>query len=205
MRAKRWILGPALALGLAVSGLAQEAELSFSAGGFFSGEGIYREIYGSSVPFTLELWLKAWGSSHRSRGYSALSNFGLTVGYNWLRDNGQALGQEGGQEYPLEFRRTSVPLLAFCELDFKSVRVRVGAGVGIHSYREVWTTSTPAFEGRKVAPRFMIAALVGLSGRLSLIGSFVYEGIATGAGSLLSTNINLGGYQLLGGLCYRIF
>jgi hypothetical protein len=80
--------------------------------------------------------------------------------------------------------------------------VRVGAG-SASSYKR-GLRATP-FEGRKVAPRFMIAALVGLSGRLSLIGSFVYEGIATGAGSLLSTNINLGGYQLLGGLCYRIF
>ena len=194
MRARRFVLGPGLAIALAASGLAQEGALSFSAGGFFAGEGIYREIYGASVPFTLELWLKAKGP------------FGLVAGASWLKDDGQALAQGGGDaEYPVELRRTSIPLLAFYELDFKSVRVRVGAGAGIHSYKEVWLTSAPEFGGRKVAPRFMIAAFARLSGRLSLVGTFVYETISTGAGSLLSSSVDLGGYQLLGGLSYRIF
>jgi len=194
MRAKRFVLGPVLAVVLAASGLAQEGALSFSAGGFFAGDGIYREIYGASVPFTLELWLKAKGP------------FGLAAGASWLKDDGQALTQGGGDaEFPVELRRTSIPLLAFYEIGFKSVRVRFGAGVGIHSYKEVWTTSTPEFEGRKVAPRFMIAAFMGLSARLSLVGTFVYESISTGAGSVLSSNIDLGGYQILGGLSYRIF
>jgi hypothetical protein len=194
MKARRLVFGLVLAGGLAAAGLAQETSVSFTAGGFFAGEGAYREIYGTSVPLSLELWWKSKGP------------FGLSAGFGWLEDDGLAIARgEGDEEYPVEFRMTSIPLVAFYEVDLKSVRVRVGAGVGIHSYEEAWPTSALVFAGEKVGPRFIVSTFVGLSGRFSLVGTFVYENISTGAGSLLSSNVNLGGYQFLFGVSYRVF
>lgn len=193
MRARRFVSGTVLACILAASGLAQEVDLSLAAGGFFASEGAYREIYGTSVPLSLEIWWKF------------KSSLGLSAGFGWLKDDGLAIAQGEGVDYPVEFRMTTIPLVAFYEVDLKSVRIRVGAGVGIHSYEEVWPTSTPVFEGDKVGPRFVVSTFVGLSGRLSLVGTFVYENVSTGAGSLLSSNVGLGGYQFLFGMSYRVF
>lgn len=193
MRARRLICGPVLACILAAFGLAQEGEISLAAGGFLASEGAYREIYGTSYPLSLDLWWKFKGP------------IGLSAGFGWLKDDGLALALGDGVDYPVELRMTSIPLVAFYEVDLKSVRIRIGAGVGIHSYEEVWPTSTPVFEGDKVGPRFIVSTFVGLSGRLSLVGTFVYENISTGAGSLLATNVGLGGYQFLFGMSYRVF
>lgn len=194
MKARRSVLGSVLALGLAASGLAQEAGVSVTAGCFLANESVYREIYGASVPFMAELWLKTKGP------------FGLATGFAWLNDDGLAIGQGGGDaEYPLELRRATIPVIAFFQLDLKAIHVRVGAGLGIHKYRELWLTEGSVYEGNKVSPRFTISASTRLSGRLSLVGTFVFENVSTGAGSVLSSDVNLGGYQFLGGVSYRLF
>jgi len=66
-------------------------------------------------------------------------------------------------------------------------------------------TEGPVYEGSKVSPRFTISASTRLSGRLSLVGTFIFENISTGAGSGLSSDVNLGGYLFLGGVSYRLF
>jgi hypothetical protein len=194
MKARAVVLGLALGLGLAAAAPAQEAGLTLAAGGFLANESVYRDIYGPSLPLTVELWAKAKGS------------FGLAAGLCVIKDNGLALAVGGGEaEYPVEFRRTTIPIVAFYQLDLKAIHVRVGAGVGVHSYQEVWTTSEPDFKGRKVSLRFVVSASTRLVGRLSVVGSFVYENIQTGAGSVLSTDVDLGGFQFLGGLSLRVF
>lgn len=194
MKARTLVLGLALGLGLAAAAPAQEAGLTLAAGGFLANESVYRDIYGSSLPLTVELWGMTKGS------------FGLAAGLCLIKDKGLALAVGGGEaEYPVEFRRTTVPIVAFYQLDLKAVQVRFGAGVGVHSYEEVWTTSEPDFTGRKVSARFVISASTRLVGRLSVVGSFVYESIQTGAGSALSSDVDLGGFQFLGGLSLRVF
>jgi hypothetical protein len=194
MKAGGLAFGIALVLGLAAGCLAQEASLSFSAGGFFAGEKAYRDIYGVGVPITAELWIKAKGP------------IGLAAGYSWLNGSGHAVPLEDGDaDYPVEFRRWTIPLVAFYQIDLKAIRIRAGAGIGIHRYEEVWPTSSPVFEGRKVSPRIMASVSMKLIGKLSLTGTLIYETIPTGAGSLLTNEINLGGFQVLGGLSYRIF
>jgi hypothetical protein len=194
MRARRIVPGLILILGLAASGAAQEAGLHVASGAFLANDGVYREIYGGSVPLMAEIWLKTKGP------------FGVSTGLTWLKDSGLAIAQGGGDaEYPLELRRTTIPVIAFYQLDLKAVHLRFSAGVGIHKYRELWTTEDIVHEGSKVSPRFVFQAWKRLAGRVSLVGTFVYEGVSTGAGSVLASNIDLGGYQLLGGLSYRIF
>jgi hypothetical protein len=194
MKPRALVSGLVLGLTLAAAAPAQEAGVSVAAGAFLANESVYREIYGSSLPIVFELWAKAKGS------------FGLAAGLCLIKDNGLALAVSGGTaEYPVEFRRTTIPVVAFYQLDFKAVHVRAGAGVGVHSYEEVWTTSLLEFKGHKVSARFVLSASMRLAGRLSVVGSFVYESIQTGAGSVLSTGVDLGGFQFLGGLSFRVF
>jgi hypothetical protein len=195
VRAGRAVPALVLALGLVVaSGLAQEAGVAVKAGGFFASEAAYREIYGPGVPVAVEIWLKAKGP------------WGVAAGFSWIEDDGRAVAMEGGEaEYPLAFRRTTIPVVAFYELDLRSVRIRIGAGLGIHRYEEVWLTSDLEFRGDTVSPRFMVSASTRLVGRLSLVGTLVYEKIPTGAGSVLAGDVDLGGFQALGGLSYCLF
>jgi hypothetical protein len=194
MRARRTVLGLALVAGLVATGAAQEAGLHLAAGAFLAKESVYRDIYGATVPLMAEVWLKTKGP------------FGVSTGFALLRDRGLALAQGGGAaEYPVEVRRTTVPVIAFYEIELKAVRLRFGAGIGVHRYREIWTTEDLVYEGSKVSPRFEFQAWKRLAGRLSIVGTFVYEGVATGAGSVLSRDVDLGGYQLLGGLSYRFY
>lgn len=194
MNAGRRIAVFLLVLGLTAAARAQELSLSLAAGSFFASQGAYREVYGSSVSFSAELWLKLKGP------------FGLAAGYGWVGDTGLAVPMDGGDaEYPVKFRRTSVPVVVFYQIDVKPVEVRLGAGLGIHRYKETWQTVDLGFSGHKVSPRFVMAASVALLGRFSLFGSVTYDTIPTGLGSPLVNEVNLGGLQLLGGVAFRIF
>ena len=191
-------LGPA-ALALALLGsfvpaAAQELSLSFAAGGFRATDDAYREIYGSGTPWAAEVWLKSRGP------------FGLSAGFGRISQTGTALPLgEGGQEYPLKFVRTSIPVTVFYQFDFMTVGLRLGGGICFHSYREDWQTVDLAYDGRKAAPRFYAAATWTVAPRISVFGSAAYDSIPTGAGSLVAADVNLGGFQFMGGLSIRIF
>jgi hypothetical protein len=181
-------------LGLAAAGRAQELSISLAAGSFRASEEAYRGIYGSSVPFSVDVWLKLKGP------------FGLGAGFATLGDKGKAVPMgEGGAEYPVKLRRTSIPVVVFYQLGLKAVDIRLGAGLGAHRYEETWETVDLGFKGSKVSPRFFAAASVDLLGRLSLFGSAIYDTVPTGAGSPLVGKVNLGGVQILGGILFRIF
>jgi hypothetical protein len=181
-------------LGLAASARSQELSVSLAAGHFRASEEAYRVIYGHSVPFSADMWLKLKG------------HFGLGAGFARLSDDGRAVPiGEDGAEYPVKFSRTSIPVVVFYQLDLKAVDIRVGAGLCAHRYEESWETVDLGFKGNKVSPRFFAAATVALLGRLSLFGSATYDTIPTGAGSPLVDEVNLGGVQLLGGISFRIF
>jgi len=181
-------------LGLSVFAGAQRLSLSLAAGNFSASEDAYRQIYGSGVPYAADIWLRAIGP------------FGLAVGYNQIRDKGNAvpLGEDG-PEYLVKFSRSSIPVVIFYQIDLKAVAVRFGAGLGFHHYEETWETVDLGFEGNKASPRFVIAASVALLGRFSLFGSATYDTIPTGAGSPLVEEVNLGGFQVLAGISFRIF
>jgi hypothetical protein len=195
MRARR--VGACLALavlGLAAAAPAQHLTVSLGAGGFFPSDAAYRQIYGNGTVIAGEAWL------------AFEKHFGLAVGYGRLSDEGLAVPVSGGEaSFPLSFTRSTVPLLVFYELGSKAVTVRFGAGAGFHSYRESWDTVELEFSDKKVGPRLVLAVSAAVFGRLSLYASATYDSVPTGAGAALDTNIDLGGFQVLGGLAYRIF
>ena len=195
MRARR--IGTLLALAvLALAGAApaQHLTLALGAGTFAPSDAAYRQIYGSGAAFAVDAWL------------AFEKHFGLAVGYGQLSDDGLAVPMGGGEAaYPLSFRRTTVPFLVFYEVGTKVVTVRLGAGAGFHSYRESWDTADLEFQDKKVGPRVVLAVSAAVLGRLSLYASATYDSIPTGAGAALASNVNLGGFQVQGGLAFRIF
>lgn len=195
MKAARSIAGFVLfLLGMSFAAPAQELSISFAAGSFRASEEAYREIYGAGTPLAADVWLKIKGP------------VGLAAGYSRLSDKGNALPLgEGETEYPVTFVRTSIPVTVFYQFDLKAVDIRFGAGLGFHSYKENWETVELNYEGHKTSPRFYAAVAFAVLPRLSLFGSVIYDTIRTGAGSLLASDVNLGGLQFLGGVAIRIF
>lgn len=190
---RRVPLGLALGLALAVSAQAQRLSFSLSAGIFSPGQEMYREIYGPGVPLSFEGWLD-FGSG-----------FGLSAGVTRLRDSGLAVAVSGGgEEYPLKFERVSIPLTLFFVLRTGGTILRLGAGLAYHSYRESWQTVDLGFEGTKFAPRLSAAFEAPVLGRVSLLFSLAHESIATGIPSPTGRNVTLGGFQVLGGLSFRV-
>jgi len=195
MRAPRLATGLVLfVLGLAAAAPAQELSVSVGVGGLFPPAGDYREIYGPGLAISGDFWL-------RLRGH-----FGVAAGFGILSDKGLAVPAGAGTaEYPLSFRRTSIPVVAFYELDAGPVDLRLGAGAGLHSYKETWRSVDLSYQGHKVSPRIVLAASLALFGRISLFCSAGYDSIRAGADSALGATVELGGVQLLGGLSFRIF
>lgn len=195
MRARR--VGGLLALaviGLAGAVSAQHLTVSLGAGGSWPSDAAVRQIYGNGAAFGGDAWL------------AVKKHFGFAVGFSRLADDGLAVPIGGGEAaYPLSFRRTTVPVLLFYQTGMKFITVRVGAGAGLHSYRETWATAGLEFKDRKVGPRFALSVAAAVIGRLSLYAAATYDSIPTGAGSALASNINLGGFQVQGGLAFRIF
>jgi len=191
---RAWVLGSLLILGLAAAAPARELTVSLSSGSFFARQSVSRRIYGSSIPVSLEAGFKLkWG-------------VGVSAGLVSIRDRGSALSLDGGEEeYGLKFRRLAIPVSAFYALESGKFEFRFGAGASFNSYAEDWESVDLGFEGNKVSPRFYAFAGYAVLPRWSLVGSVVYESIPTGAGSLLGENINLGGFQILAGVSYRVF
>jgi len=195
VRARRLAAGSVLfVLGLAAAAPAQDLSLSVAAGGFFPSGERYRLIYGSGSSYAGDLWFKLRGP------------VGFAAGFGRLSDNGVAYPLSGGTDaFPLEFRRTSVPLVMFYQWEAGPAAIRLGAGVGIHRYRETWQTVDLDFRGNKAGPRFVLAASVEVIDWISLFCSASYESIRAMESTALATNVPIGGFQLLGGLEFRIF
>lgn len=184
----------ALLTGLVTALPAQELSLSLGAGGFFPSASVNRRIFGSGPSFSADVSLKI------------KAGLGVSAGLGLTADKGKAIPGTGGLDaFPLELRRFSVPLVLFYQLDAGPAAVRLGAGLGYHSYRETWPTVPVEFRGHKVATRMALAVLLKVTGRISLLGSACYESIPTGAGTSLDPNVNLGGFQVIGGLLFRLY
>lgn len=185
----------ALVLGLAgVAAAEDELSVSIGAGGLLPTGDLYRRIYGTGFAGAAAIWLKFQGP------------FGLVSGFDVFFDEGTAVPYFEGDtdEYPVKFTRRTIPVLAFYQLDFGNVCVRAGAGVAIHSYRETWRTVDLDHKGSGVGPRFQLSARIGISGRLSFLGSVAYDPFQAVANPETQWKAGLGGCQVLGGLSFRI-
>lgn len=193
---RRWlikILAVLALLGLAGTVRAQELTITAGAGGFFPAAGLYREIYGSGVAFGAAAWLKLKG------------RFGIAAGLDLLSDKGLAEGSGLADEYPLSFRRASIPLMAYYELGSGPLSVKCGAGGSLHFFRERWQTVDLSYSGREISPRFVTAVSVGIIGDLSVFGAAAYEPIRAGEDSPVRNQTGIGGIQIFGGLAFRVF
>lgn len=189
----RGLLGAGLVLALTASAQARSLSISLSAGVFAAGQEAYREIYGPGFSVTFE-----------SR-YEFKGGLGLSAGFFRLRDKGTAVAVSGGgEDYPLSFERIAVPLTVSYTRRLRGPVLRLGAGLTYHSYREEWRTADLGIEGTCWGPRLCAAVEAPILGRLSLLGSVIYESIATGIRSPLGDKVNLGGLQVLGGISLRV-
>jgi hypothetical protein len=183
-------------ISLAVFAPAQELSVSAAAGSVFPLGEAYRTIYGSSFAAAGDVWLKLKGP------------VGLATGFAFLSDDGLAMGPT--DQYPVRFRRRTVPLVLFYQFDVGPVDVRLGAGVGFHRFRETWQTVDLDYSGNKTSPRALLAVSVEVVKRLSLFSSVTYDTIRKerSIGYLDSLNtyqVDLDGVQVVGGLSFRIF
>ena len=193
-RAARAATFAALALGLAAAAESRELSVSLAAGGFSASEKAYRDIYGRSLVCSADLWFRFAGPLGVSLGFGVVSDKGVAI----------PIG-DGAEVYPLKLRRRSVPVTAFYHWGRGAFDLRLGAGLALHSYEEIWPPAGPRFEGHKTSPRVYVALGYGVFGRLSIFASVVYDSIKTGAGSPLASDVDLGGWQFLGGLAVRLF
>lgn len=197
MKARRAAVGlVVLLLGLCGAAAAQEElSVSLGAGGFLPREALCRRIYGAGFAAAADVWLKLKGP------------FGLASGFGRLADEGMARSFNEGdnEEYPVRFSRRTVPVVLFYQIDLKRIVIRAGAGIAIHSFRETWQTVELDYKGRQAGPRFLLAARIGLLDRLSFLCSVTYDSFRAGADSPNAMDINLGGFQICGGLGFRIY
>jgi len=197
MKPRRIALGlAAIVLGLSVVAPAQELSVSAAAGSAFPLGEAYRTIYGSSFAAAGDVWLKLKGP------------FGLGTGFTLLSDDGLAMGPT--DQYPVRFRRRTIPLVVFYQFDVGPVDIRLGAGAGFHHFRETWQTADLDYSGNKTSPRALLAVSVEVVKRLSLFSSVTYDTIRKerSIGYLDSLNtyqVDLDGVQVVGGLSFRIF
>ncbi len=183
-------------LGLGGTAAAQdELSLSIGAGAFVPAGDLNRRVYGSGVVWAAELWLKFKGP------------FGLVAGLSGLNDAGTAAPLFDGdhEDYPVDLSRRTIPLALFYQLEIGGVSVRAGAGLAIHSFRETWRTEDFDYKGSGVGPRFLLAARVRLPARLSLMCSMAYDAVRAGSDSPNARPVELGGFQICGGLGFRIY
>ena len=196
MKARRIAAGlAAFVLGLAVVAPAQELSVSAAAGSVFPLGEAYRTISGSSFVASGDVWLKLKGP------------FGLATGFTLLSDDGLAMGPT--DQFPVRFRRRTIPLVVFYQFDVGPVDIRLGAGAGFHHFRETWQTADLDYSGNKTSPRALLAVSVEVVKRLSLFSSVTYDTVreerSVGGLDSLTYQVNLDGVQVVGGLSFRIF
>lgn len=194
---KAWAAALLAALVLGLGGIAaaeEELSVSIGAGGLLPTGELYRDIYGTGTAVAAGVWIKFKGP------------FGLVTGFDVFLDEGSAVPLFEGdlEDYPVRFRRQTVPILALYQLDLKGVALRAGAGLAVHFYRETWRTVDFDHKGSGVGPRFLLAARIGITGRLSFLGSVAYDPFRAVANPETLWRTGLGGVQVLGGLSFRI-
>lgn len=195
MRAARLATACGILAAAVTASAAGEVSASTAFGVFKGVESAYRQIYGPSPAFSIELSLKVKG------------RLGLAAGFGRVVDRGTAVvvtGAGDGDAHRVDIARSTVPLVFFYALRLGRVEVRAGAGMGFHSYSEEWADEGLRFSGTKLSARLLFSAGVDVAPRIALLGIVLYDDIPTGAGSLLAPEVNLGGWQIAGGLAVRI-
>jgi len=166
-----------------------------SAGLFSFNDSSFRQIYGNFPVFYFSVDAFLW------------KNFGLSTGVNYLFRKGKAAVISGEPEqFPLDFSRLTVPLLAKFRVLKNRFQASVGLGLAYSTYRENWTDIELSYQDHSVHFRCELSADYNLSGRVFLRATLAGESIPTGVSSPLLNGgrANLAGMSILVGLGYKI-
>jgi len=181
-------------LGLGAQGYAQTISVGVSSGLFFPQEKAYRDIYGTSLPFEIEV----------RAGLTKYLAFAAGMGY--LRDSGQALNvNQGPDRYSVEFRRFSFPVSVVLLFPMDNLSLFAGAGMSLHSYEEKWQTITLTHTGTKIKPLAYAGVEYRVLPRVAARLSVRYEIIRAEKNPSLAKELNLGGLTIQGGVSLKIF
>jgi len=186
----RRLLGTALlVLAAAAPGAALEFSIGGAAGLHLPTQQAFRDVYGSGAVFGLDVRC------------IVLRNVGLSAGIMTLRKSGTAVSLDGGTEaMGVRLRLTSVPLIVSWHIPRGPVSLDLGAGLAYHDFEETWAEDGgPATAGTKWGLLAAASVAYELAPRLSITGTLRYLDISTGRPSLLTAEVNLGGFQVLVG------
>ena len=191
---KPGILIGALVLSLSAGVYAQTLSLGVSSGLFFPGDKTYRDVYGKSVPLDFEVRL------------GLFKYLGLAAGMSYIRDAGQAINVNQGQDvYSVRFRMVSFPLSAYLLFPLNGISLLAGAGMSVHSYEETWQTVPLKHKGNRTKPFVYAGVEYRVLPRVAARLTLRYETIGSGKNPFLANEINLGGLSLLTGVSVRVF
>jgi len=184
---KRLLGAVLLVLAAAGPGAALEFSIGGAAGLHLPTQQAFRDVYGSGAVFGLDVRCLV------------LRNVGLSAGIMTLRKSGTAVSLDGGTEsIGVRLRLTSVPLIVSWHIPRGPVSLDLGAGLAYHDFEETWTEGGgPATAGTKWGLLAAASIAYELAPRLSVTGTLRYLDISTGRPSLLTSEVNLGGVQVL--------
>jgi hypothetical protein len=172
---------------------AQDLGLSVLAGVHSGRESGFRDIYGAAIPVGLELRFMT-----RRIGFSI---GGFTIGAA-----GAALSPDGGAEnYPVKIRMKSFPATAFLRVPWGRAGFDLGFGAVRTTYKETWFVGGFRAEGSAWGFLLGLNTHYDLTPRLALSGSVRILSVPTGRDSLFGGDIDLGGFQALAGVTYRLW
>jgi len=197
VRARR-AAGAAAVLLAVLGGTASAQEklsVTLTAAGVFPRDGLVRRIYGTGLAAAADVWLKLKGPLGLAAGFSRLADTGAAASFSAADD----------EVFPVRFRRQTVPVVLFYRIGLGGADLRAGAGLAVHGFREAWQTVDLDYKGHGWGPRFLLAARVRLFDRLSCLASVVYDSFRAGADSPNAGAVALGGFQVGGGLSWRVY
>lgn len=191
---KRLLAGAFLAFLVAGSIPAMELSIAVAAGPHFPVQEAFRNVYGTAAAFGLDVrWL-------------ATRNIGFSAGVMTLGKRGKAVSLDGGTEdMDVDLKIMSVPLTAYVHLRRGRFGFDLGAGLAYHDFEETWVDEVgPAVSGRKWGLLACASAGYDITPRLSIVGRLRYLDVPTGLASRLTDKVNLGGFQALVGVSWRV-
>jgi hypothetical protein len=180
-------------LALGVQSL-ESADLAISAGAnicLFRQKEV-RDAYGSGFPVGIQAW--AGGKNWR-----------ISVGLEYLSDNGRAFPLGGGtDEFPLKLTVTSIPVALYYQAWIQDVFLAAGGGVSYSRFKEEWEGLDIVVKGQKWGPYLVLMGGYRANPRWSVFGNVCYDPIPTGKSSLLVPEVKLGGLKIGAGVMFYL-
>ena len=170
--------------------------ISAASGAFYAGQGSFRSLYGD-----VQAAIHIQADVHLSR------KIFLFAGFRTLQTKGATAVIGTGiadEHYSLEFRVSSIRAGLGFRLPIRRFALRLGVGGSFNSVRERWL-DFPEDEALKAAGFFgNIGFGFELGRRWEIFSRLEYATIPTDSGSALQSKVNLGGFEAVLGLMFKL-